>query len=428
MAYLKEILSQSVCLTGNGLIGARSERGERSIKMTIRQEIETLIAGASNNPSTFSPIDFLDDARTALERALDEECDPFDGRINEVHSQYGAVANFLYQQGFWKAGEQLLVDCWNRLAEKQIDAGRRAYRAVIAYNLARVNLLTRDIGAALHWCLLTQADDILGNHPQEGGAAKHWLRAVLGLSASQLEEFNSIGKSNRSHIEDELGNDWSLPHGFAEDVIVRFSQAYPDHLQLISHETNSAQFPICPAYFRLLVDGLQHKDSETHKVVGDRLEHLAAYLFLLIPGLAPVRNVATEDRSSEHDLVVSNLNTVGKLPAEIFGRSFLVECKNWSSKLSVDQVGYFLYRMRLTHCRFGVIFAREGVTGKSDESRAARALIRRAYHEDHSICVVVDKKDLDELADEKATFTNLLLQRTRKIQFGDPRATKDPHP
>ena len=80
--------------------------------------------------------------------------------------------------------------------------------------------------------------------------------------------------------------------------------------------------------------------------------------------------------------------------------------------------------MRLTHAKFGVIFAKHGVTGDKTGNAgltAARELIRKAFHEDGNICVVLNRDDLDNLLDGKTTFWSLLLERVELIRFGKPR-------
>jgi hypothetical protein len=151
---------------------------------------------------------------------------------------------------------------------------------------------------------------------------------------------------------------------------------------------------------------------------GDTLENLASYLFLLIPGHVPRRNLLDLDNSFETDIVVRNLGMNSNVYSDLLGRHFLIECKNWEEKVGVKDVGYFLYRIRLTHSSFGVIFAKSGITGKED-SRAAYSLIRKSFHEDGSLCIVVDKSYLSRLAEGQTTFWSLLLELIEINRFGN---------
>ncbi|MCI0562084.1 MAG: hypothetical protein MN733_26655, partial [Nitrososphaera sp.] len=108
----------------------------------------------------------------------------------------------------------------------------------------------------------------------------------------------------------------------------------------------------------------------------------------------------------------------------LLGRHFLVECKNWDESVGVRDVGYFLYRMRLTHCSFGVIFAKDNISGKKGKGEiAARSLIRRAFHEDGNTCVVLDRNDLEGLAKRETTFWSMLLSKIELFRFGKAKKT-----
>jgi len=89
--------------------------------------------------------------------------------------------------------------------------------------------------------------------------------------------------------------------------------------------------------------------------------------------------------------------------------------------VGVRDVGYFLYRMRLTHAKFGVILAKKGITGTDTDEKAAHDLIRKAFHEDGNTCVVLDRADLGTLAKGQTVFWPMLLERIERIRFGKPK-------
>lgn len=384
--------------------------------MGIKEDIDQLIERSRQDLAQFSPISFSTQARGLLRDAFQNECVPAGG-FGDCHGAYGAAAKFLFEQGFSAAAFQLLIEWWNDLAQLQAEQGQRMYRAATAYMLSHWYIESKDNGAALRWALLTHADDILGNGAQVEGAGRQWLRTIMGVSEANLDKFSSVAAAGLDVVKNVHDGNWAVPAGYAEDALVRFAEAHPELSHLFVEESNIRAYPLTPAYSRLLLDQVEANEGTTTDR-GNRLEHLAAYLFLLVPGWVPFAKVKPSDQSAEHDVVISNLNRISNLSAELFGRHFLAECKNWERSVSVSQVGYFLYRMRLTHCKFGVIFAKNGITGDQDEEKAARALLRRAFHEDGSICVVLDLNDLKALADETHTFWSLLLQRAQSLQFG----------
>lgn len=286
--------------------------------------------------------------------------------------------------------------------------------------LTGIYMAQGDKGAALRWALHTQADDMLGEHVEGGGAGKQWLLTILGMSKHALTEFNRIAAQNVRWIKEKANDDWSDVHGFAEDVVMRFALEKPEFANLLTLESAVQEFPISQGYFSSLLNrvGAPHPTTASK---GDALEDLASYLFLLVPGWVPRRNLLDEYESFETDIVVRNLGRASNLTAELLGRHFLVECKNWGKSVGVRDVGYFLYRMRLTHARFGVLFAKTGITGDETNEKDARSLIRKAFHEDGSICAVLDESDLKSLSDGQLSFWPILLERIERVRFGKPR-------
>lgn len=368
----------------------------------------------------FDPVDFLDQAKSIMNRACAAggEYDPrYHGKAQDACNAYGGIANTLLRSGFRSAAESLLIDAWDNFSEVQKEEKQRIYRAGLGVYLAKMYLALGDKGAAIRWALLTQADDMLGEHGKGGGVGKQMLLTILGMSEDELSSLNEIASSNLSRIRKVGEDDWSKPEAFAEDVVVKFTLASPEASHLSAAESSLEEFPLSRAYFSSLLRSVR-VEHETAKAKGDVLEDLATYLFMLIPGWCPRRNIKDEYDTFENDLVIRNLNRSSNLTAEILGRHFLVECKNWEDRVGVSDVGYFLYRMRLTHVSFGVIFARSGITGTQETERFARSIIRKAFHEDGSICIVIREEDLETLLCKHSSFLSILLERAERVRFG----------
>lgn len=386
--------------------------------MTLSERIEDMIAKAS--PATFEPLDFLNEAKKLFRTAYGEggEYDAVGENYRDIQSDIFNAADFLYANGFLWAAEQLLVEWWNDVGIRQCGEERHIYRANSAYKLTQIYIREKDWGAAVRWALLTQADDVLDQHERGGGAGKQWLRSVLGMTEAELVAFSRIAEGNLQAARDN-GNGLLKMEWFAEDVVVRLASMETAFEHLFSRPSAVKEFPISPGYFRVLLSNVDSRHHLTTKQKGDALEALAAYLFLLIPGWVPRRNVLDQQQGFETDIIVSNLNPASNLGSDLLGRYFLVECKNWSNAVGVSQVGYFLYRMHLTHCNFGVVFAKDNITGSSaGEEKAARSLIRRAFHEDGSTCIVLDQNHLESLAQGTSSFWPLLLREIERFRFG----------
>lgn len=392
---------------------------QNSIAEKIEEAQQTLT-------TTFNLVDFVGEVQTMLREASapEQEHDPVGTTgPSDIHFAYFAASDFLRKIEARAAATQLLVNCWNDFGQRQYESGIRVYRAAIAWQLARYYYDWQDVGAAVRWSLLAHADDLLGQHERGGGAARQALETTFGFGPETLEKFAEVTRRNLDEVEREENQAWSIVAAFAEDVVTRFATEHPEASHLLARPSLVTEFPLSPGYYQALLGRLdQRPDEDTPSTqVGDYLEELAAYLFLLIPGWVPRKNMQDLSDSFENDLVISNLERSGNLLAELLGRHFLVECKNWSGGVGVRDVGYFLYRMRLTHCGFGVMMSNAGITGSPDEETNARGLIRRAFHEDGSSCVVVSKEDLDGLITPERTFWYMLLEKVERFRFGRPR-------
>lgn len=389
-------------------------------EINIQNEIVEVFK--SYNSTNFDPIDCLRRCKDILEThcQVNGILDPrnIDAAVEGCNA-YGYASNLFLQNNFSSAATSILIDGWNRFSSIQRSEAQRIYRAGLGMYLSRTFLRLGDEGAAFRWAILTHADDRLGEHRDGGGNGKQMLQTILGMSETALAELEEVADQNLSKIKENNG-DWSLPFAFAEDVVTKFAFYKTAHSQLFAMRSKTIEFPINVAYFSSLLDRVNSDGIET-KEKGDTLEDLACYLSLLLPALTPRRNLLEETLAFESDLVVRNLNPDSNLIADLLGRHFLVECKNWESRVGVPSVGYFLHRMRLTHAHFGIIFARSGITGDEEQEKAAYSIIRKSFHEDGSICVVIDINDLVALGNENLTFRSLLFERIERLRFGKER-------
>lgn len=386
--------------------------------MSLQENILTIFN--SYDSYNFEPADCLQKCSALMDRACSngDECDPHDDKKAGIAcNAYGFASNLFLQNGFPSAATSILIEAWNKFSALQGAERIRIYRAGISMYLAKTYLSLHDKGAAFRWGLLTQADDLLGEHAAGGGAGKNLLRSVLDMSEQALSEMGQIATQSLEQIKNTYGNDWSIPCAYAEDVVTKFAFTKSEYAQLFATTSNVFEFPLNRPYFGSLLNKV-NSEALTAKEKGDRLEDLATYLFLLIPGFIPRRNLLDETLAFETDIVIRNLNVNSNVVSDLLGRHFLIECKNWESPVGVKDVGYFLYRIRLTHAHFGIIFAKSGITGDEDQQKAAYSLIRKAFHEDGSICIVFDNNSLSHLGNGELSLWSLMLELIERIRFG----------
>jgi hypothetical protein len=332
-----------------------------------------------------------------------------------------AVWAFLSKQDWLLPARDLMRELWELHAKHQRSSkNRRVFRALLAQLLTQTAYELGNKAEAFRWSLLTQADNILGKDREKGHYSRHWLSARFGMTDEERKALDYLAEECRNEAE---ANGWDSPSGFAEEVLRRFAKNDKYGRAVFQRLSGTEEFHLTRPYLGVLLDYMKHAPDNSSK--GKRLEDVAFYLFSLLPGCAPRQNLYDLAGASEYDLVVSNMSPTSSLIGDVFGRDFLIECKNWSQAVGAEQVGYFLFRMSLTHCRFGIIIASRHITGTPEATGKltgdayAQALVRRAFHEHGSACVVISMRDLESLARGKVSgVTSLLMERLGDFRFG----------
>ncbi len=328
---------------------------------------------------------------------------------------YGETTwDYFFAQSLSFSGFEILISGWNLLSSIQSELNQYVSKASLSAYLAIRYRNLGDKGASFRWALLTQAEDLLGNHPTGGGTGKHLLQIDFGLGLNFLEKIALIAKENA----DIRSNKWTIPESFSENILTKLIYQNPEYASFFAINTDVIEYKINTVYFNALLKKIDSTTSSTTDK-GNQLENLATYLFILMPALIPRRNILDQTGSSEYDIVVSNHLFNTNIVTELLGRYFLVECKNWEDHVGVKDIGYFLYRMRLTHAKFGIVFAKNGITG--EEEKAAKSLIRKSFHEDGNICIILDKNDFQRLQSASISFWPLLLEKIEQNRFGTPK-------
>ncbi|MDA8217653.1 MAG: hypothetical protein M0Z94_08570, partial [Dehalococcoidales bacterium] len=315
--------------------------------------LQERLTRALEEKNDLSPLDLLSISREILRPACGAggEADPLGDNASDGHYAYMKAANLLEANGLFPASEALLLEWWNDFGARQRAEKVRVYRAVIAYKLAELYLRWDSRESALWWALHIQADDMLGEHERGGGAGKQQLRTVFGMSEPALEELNQVARDCLTVVKNGPNPDWSQPEGYPEEVVRQFASHATSAASLLASTNLPKEHPLSTAYFSALLDRLsvEHKTSNAK---GEALENLASYLFLLLPGCVPRRNLLDQELAFESDVVIRNLAPISNLAGELLGRHFLAECKNWNQRIGVRDVGYFLFRMHLAHASF----------------------------------------------------------------------------
>jgi hypothetical protein len=173
------------------------------------------------------------------------------------------------------------------------------------------------------------------------------------------------------------------------------------------------------SFLRVLTRQLT-KGTAAHKKKS--LEFLASYLSLTLPNVRIIPNAQAFEH--EMDLIVIQQTGRPTYLLEALGRSFLVECKNWRGKVGVEQINHFVAKMRFHGCQCGILFARNGLSGKANKNEGvsfSRLTQLRWYQQDRCLVILVDAKSLLELESGlHPNFSALLLRGYESVRFSLP--------
>src|SRR4051812_4084580 len=111
-------------------------------------------------------------------------------------------------------------------------------------------------------------------------------------------------------------------------------------------------------------------NGDTTATKGKALEDLVCYLFDLVPGISIThRNELNAFDTEEIDVAVWNDGDPSGL--SFLPNIILIECKNWSARVSSAEVSWFDYKLRSRGLDFGILIAARGITGNVADLTAA---------------------------------------------------------
>lgn len=124
--------------------------------------------------------------------------------------------------------------------------------------------------------------------------------------------------------------------------------------------------------FKVLVDALEDSENTT-KESGDKLERLVDFIIRNSYFFDMYGNIRTQTNEIDEVIVLSKQGKIAlhtfNLPRTLlpWDKDIIIgECKNYSEKLGVTYIGKFYSLMKATDVSFGILFTKNGLTGKSD--------------------------------------------------------------
>jgi hypothetical protein len=97
------------------------------------------------------------------------------------------------------------------------------------------------------------------------------------------------------------------------------------------------------------------------------------------------------------------------------GRYFVCECKDWKSPADFTTMAKFCRVLDSTKARFGILFTKEGITGRKGTTAATLEQIK-IYQDRGTVIISIDRDDLAQVA-AGANFISLLRDRYEAVRL-----------
>lgn len=164
-------------------------------------------------------------------------------------------------------------------------------------------------------------------------------------------------------------------------------------------------------FIKIYNEIIKLKGKSSQRTKGKLLEDLVSIIFD-VNLLEQARNIRTATNEIDMLLVWSEIARTSNIDHRFpcFGESFLCECKNYNKKVDVTYVGKFYSLLKVSGAKFGVMVAWEGITGRG-KWIDAHGLTKKIALKDNVYIVILDRKDLKLIYDEKINIFSLLNKK-----------------
>jgi hypothetical protein len=198
--------------------------------------------------------------------------------------------------------------------------------------------------------------------------------------------------------------------GREDRVAARYPERVLQHLDKLwmTEFPTTAETLLYPANRRYVADLLAQTGDRT----GQTLELLAEYLLSAMPGCRTYRR--KRSHSTDYDIVCSLDGFDLDFRSEL-GRYFVCECKDWSVPADFTTFAKFARVLDSTKSRFGILFSREGISGRASTSAASREQLK-LFQDRGIVVVVVTRADIDAVIDGY-NFITLLREKYETVRL-----------
>jgi hypothetical protein len=283
---------------------------------------------------------------------------------------------------------------------------------------------------------MLKAQDILGSRVHKGMPLV-WMRdCYVGLGFPVLAKRYLM----LTLIEDAISGEGKIDpditgtyfrivwqHGLPDSELKQYSRKayrlwktnpqeaiYPEWvLQELNQNWNTElPSPIEALVYRVNTRYVEDLYSRLGEGTGKVLERLADYLLSCMPGCWTSRRALSG--STEYDIVCSMEGFEVDFRSEL-GRYFICECKDWETPAGITEFAKFCRVLDSMKSRFGIYFAREGISGQRD-TRYAKLEQIKVFQDRGMVIVVIDSNDIERII-RGANFIHILRSKYASVRL-----------
>ena len=242
-------------------------------------------------------------------------------------------------------------------------------------------------------------------------------RAVVMITPRHLS-MSTGGDSNlETHVRLDMRIEAAaddISQRLGRDVIANIGAPKTTPFFAVGAARRSGRFNIDPK-------GLEHRLQEACDAVeaskkGKTFEDLAGYLISAL-SCAEIRRRNLATATGELDLVcrLKPTNPPGLLGAADDGY-FVVECKNWQDPVTSKDIEIFVGKLQKCRCRMGIVFSRNGITGKAGRDAVGNV---EAIWRQHGIIILVITEETIRQVIEGYDFYSICERLYEEVRFSE---------
>lgn len=277
---------------------------------------------------------------------------------------------------------------------------RTIHKGTSLHQLGLIWQIKRNDNKARKYLILALIEDILKSLEVQGLSPKQQgyrvLRVSYGLDESQYNLIHSAanGAVDKRFPEDIL---YAITHG---------NNRLPTWEELSGVTGNWSRL-------KEELDKIRNGSFVSNAEKGNSYELFTAKLLSEIDGIL-VKYLHQDARTSEnkkkfeYDLILQNSS-----PALYeFGRYIPVECKLHKKKVPFTELVKFIYKIRNSRCRVGLMFTQEGITGGKRSE-----VIKDSYFLDDISLIVLTLEDINNVLTSSVNLLQLFNTKYESIRF-----------